>query len=61
MARILQQEQADIDEIENSDKDYLNELKASIAEQKCGFTLLMLYYSANLVQTIQHGDRRVQG
>ena len=43
MARILQQEQADIDEIENSDKDYLNELKASIAEQKCGFTLLMLY------------------
>ena len=33
--RLLEQEQADIDEIENSDKDYLNELKASIAEQRC--------------------------
>ncbi|RPD81656.1 hypothetical protein L226DRAFT_555808 [Lentinus tigrinus ALCF2SS1-7] len=31
--RQLEQEQADIDEIENSDKDYLNELKATIAEQ----------------------------
>ncbi|KAI0651524.1 Spc7 kinetochore protein-domain-containing protein [Trametes meyenii] len=31
--RLLQQEQADIDEIENSDKDFLNELKATIAEQ----------------------------
>lgn len=35
--RILQQEQADIDEIENSDKDYLNELKATIAEQRYTF------------------------
>ena len=34
VTRLLQQEQADIDEIENSDKDYLNELKTSIAEQK---------------------------
>ncbi|KAI0359036.1 hypothetical protein OH77DRAFT_1509753 [Trametes cingulata] len=33
VTRLLQQEQADIDEIENSDKDYLNELKATIAEQ----------------------------
>lgn len=35
VARLLEQEQADIDEIENSDQDYLNELKASIAEQRC--------------------------
>ena len=35
MTRLLEQEQADIDEIENSDQDYLNELKASIAEQRC--------------------------
>ena len=34
VARLLEQEQADIDEIENSDKDYLNELKSSIAEQR---------------------------
>ncbi|KAI8995444.1 Spc7 kinetochore protein-domain-containing protein [Trametes punicea] len=33
VTRLLEQEQADIDEIENSDKDYLNELKATIAEQ----------------------------
>ncbi|RDX56232.1 hypothetical protein OH76DRAFT_1427885 [Lentinus brumalis] len=33
VTRLLAQEQADIDEIENSDKDYLNELKATIAEQ----------------------------
>ncbi|KAI0666330.1 Spc7 kinetochore protein-domain-containing protein [Trametes maxima] len=31
--RLLQREQADIDEIENSDKDFLNELKGTIAEQ----------------------------
>ncbi|KAL6299649.1 Spc7 kinetochore protein-domain-containing protein [Sparassis latifolia] len=30
----LQQEQADISEIENSDQDFLNELKATIAEQQ---------------------------
>ena len=35
VTRLLEQEQADIDEIENSDQDYLNELKASIAEQRC--------------------------
>ena len=34
VTRLLEQEQADIDEIENSDKDYLNELKSSIAEQR---------------------------
>ena len=34
VSRLLEQEQADIDEIENSDKDYLNELKSSIAEQR---------------------------
>ncbi|KAI0639064.1 Spc7 kinetochore protein-domain-containing protein [Trametes polyzona] len=33
VTRLLEQEQADIDEIENSDKDFLNELKATIAEQ----------------------------
>ncbi|KAI0828296.1 Spc7 kinetochore protein-domain-containing protein [Trametes gibbosa] len=33
VTRLLAQEQADIDEIENSDKDFLNELKATIAEQ----------------------------
>ncbi|OJT06038.1 Kinetochore protein spc7 [Trametes pubescens] len=33
ITRLLEQEQADIDEIENSDKDFLNELKATIAEQ----------------------------
>ena len=32
--RELEQEQAEVAEIENSDQDYLNELKASIAEQK---------------------------
>ena len=30
----LEQEQADVSEIENCDQDYLNELKTSIAEQK---------------------------
>ena len=30
----LEQEQADIAEIENSDQDYLSELKATIAEQR---------------------------
>ena len=34
VTRLLAQEQADIDEIENSDKDFLNELKATIAEQR---------------------------
>ena len=38
--RQLEQEQADIDEIENSDKDYLNELKATIAEQRYASSLL---------------------
>ncbi|OSD05882.1 hypothetical protein PYCCODRAFT_1052347 [Trametes coccinea BRFM310] len=33
VTHLLEQEQADIDEIENSDKDFLNELKATIAEQ----------------------------
>ncbi|KAH9853039.1 Spc7 kinetochore protein-domain-containing protein [Lenzites betulinus] len=33
VTKLLAQEQADIDEIENSDKDFLNELKATIAEQ----------------------------
>lgn len=33
--RELEQQQAEVAEIENSDQDYLNELKASIAEQKC--------------------------
>ena len=33
-ARELQQEEADIAELQNSDKDYLNELKVSIAEQE---------------------------
>jgi kinetochore protein Spc7/SPC105 len=30
----LQKEQAEVVEIESCDQDYLNELKASIAEQK---------------------------
>ena len=34
VVRLLEQEQADIDDIENCDKDYLNELKATIAEQR---------------------------
>lgn len=33
-ARELQQEETDIAELQNSDKDYLNELKVSIAEQE---------------------------
>jgi kinetochore protein Spc7/SPC105 len=32
--RELEQEQADVAEIERSDKDYLSELKSSITEQK---------------------------
>jgi kinetochore protein Spc7/SPC105 len=32
--RELEQQQAEVAEIENSDQDYLTELKASIAEQK---------------------------
>jgi kinetochore protein Spc7/SPC105 len=32
--RELEQEQAEVEEIESCDQDYLNELKASIAEQK---------------------------
>jgi kinetochore protein Spc7/SPC105 len=32
--RELEQQQAEVAEIENCDQDYLNELKASIAEQK---------------------------
>ena len=31
----LRQEEADVAELQNSDKDYLNELKSSIAEQEC--------------------------
>lgn len=31
----LEQEQADVAEIENSDQDYLSELKATITEQRC--------------------------
>jgi hypothetical protein len=30
----LEQERADVSEIENCNRDYLNELKTSIAEQK---------------------------
>lgn len=37
--RELEQQQAEVAEIENSDQDYLNELKASIAEQKSVFDL----------------------
>lgn len=33
-ARELEQEEADVAELQNSDKDYLNELKVSIAEQE---------------------------
>jgi kinetochore protein Spc7/SPC105 len=33
--RELAQQQAEVAEIESSDQEYLNELKASIAEQKC--------------------------
>ncbi len=33
-AKELQQEEADIAELQNSDKDYLTELKVSIAEQE---------------------------
>jgi len=32
--RELEQEQADVAEIEGSDKEYLNELRSSITEQK---------------------------
>lgn len=35
LIRELEQEQAEVAEIEGSDQDYLNELKATIAEQKC--------------------------
>lgn len=34
LMRELEQEQAEVAEIEESDQDYLNELKATIAEQK---------------------------
>lgn len=34
LVRELGQEQAEVAEIEGSDQDYLNELKATIAEQK---------------------------
>lgn len=34
LMRELEQEQAEVAEIESSDQDYLNELKATIAEQK---------------------------
>lgn len=34
LMRELEQEQAEVAEIEGSDQDYLNELKATIAEQK---------------------------
>ena len=33
-ARELAQEEADVAELQNSDKDYLGELKVSIAEQE---------------------------
>jgi len=34
LMRELEHEQAEVKEIEESDQDYLNELKATIAEQK---------------------------
>lgn len=34
VARELAQEEADVAELQNSDKDYLSELKVSIAEQE---------------------------
>ncbi len=55
VTRLLAQEQADIDEIENSDKDYLNELKATIAEQRY-VPKSLLSHSTDLYLFLQHRD-----
>ena len=36
----LEREQADVAELEACDQDYLNELKDSIAEQRCAHCLI---------------------
>ena len=36
----LEREQADVAELEACDQDYLNELKGSIAEQRCPYCLI---------------------
>jgi hypothetical protein len=42
--RELEQEEAEVAEIENCDQDYLKELKASIAEQKYVASLSFMIY-----------------
>ena len=57
VTRLLAQEQADIDEIENSDKDYLNELKATIAEQRyVSNSSMCLLLTTNSTPYLQHRD-----